>query len=153
MLRRIDTNINIKSRSCWREKGACCWIRQLPVLQQAGIHASYFDVNTGVDSPVRLIFAFTVQDMQTLAYRLILSQLSSMGLLTGSVDDMLDADIGAIFMPHGLGHMLGLDTHDVGGYLPGTPPRIQRPGYNRMRTARVVRVLLFLFSCFSFLFF
>ena len=41
-------------------------------------------------------------------------------------------------MPHGLGHMLGLDTHDVGGYLQGTPPRIQRPGYNRMRTARVV---------------
>ncbi|KAF5833683.1 Xaa-Pro dipeptidase (X-Pro dipeptidase) [Dunaliella salina] len=77
-------------------------------------------------------------DMQTLAYRTILDQLVSAGLLSGPVDDLLNKDIGALFMPHGLGHMLGLDTHDVGGYLPGTPPRSQRPGYKSMRTARIL---------------
>ncbi|KAL2348501.1 hypothetical protein Fmac_002501 [Flemingia macrophylla] len=33
------------------------------------------------------------------------------------VDDMIVARLGAVFMPHGLGHFLGIDTHDPGGYL------------------------------------
>ncbi|KAL2327722.1 hypothetical protein Fmac_021149 [Flemingia macrophylla] len=33
------------------------------------------------------------------------------------VDDMIAARLGAVFMPHGLGHFLGIDTHDPGGYL------------------------------------
>ena len=36
----------------------------------------------------------------------------------------------------GLGHFLGIDTHDVGGYLPGTPPRSTLPGLRSLRTAR-----------------
>lgn len=36
----------------------------------------------------------------------------------------------------GLGHLLGLDTHDVGGYAPGTPPRSDKPGLRSLRTAR-----------------
>jgi Xaa-Pro aminopeptidase len=39
----------------------------------------------------------------------------------------------------GLGHFLGLDTHDVGGYTPGAPPRSARPGFSRLRTARVLQ--------------
>lgn len=31
------------------------------------------------------------------------------------VDTCIDYGISALFMPHGLGHMLGLQTHDVGG--------------------------------------
>lgn len=32
--------------------------------------------------------------------------------------------IGKIFFCHGLGHLLGMRTHDVGGYNKGCPPRI-----------------------------
>lgn len=78
--------------------------------------------------------------MHTLAYRTILSALQSGGLVRGNLDDMMAADVGALLMPHGLGHFLGIDTHDVGGYPAAGPARIQRPGYKSLRTAREVSV-------------
>jgi len=55
-------------------------------------------------------------DMQTKTYEIILTGLKGVGLLKGEVADMVSANLGAVFMPHGLGHMLGIDTHDCGGY-------------------------------------
>ena len=46
--------------------------------------------------------------------------------------------LGAVFMPHGMGHFLGIDTHDVGGYLPGHPQRSALPGLKSLRTARIL---------------
>lgn len=44
--------------------------------------------------------------------------------------------MGAVFQPHGLGHLLGLDVHDVGGYLEGNPTRLPEAGFRSLRTAR-----------------
>ena len=41
-------------------------------------------------------------------------------------------------MPHGLGHYIGLDVHDVGGYLAHTPKRRTQPGLANVRCGRVV---------------
>lgn len=65
-----------------------------------------------------------------------LEVLKTEGLLKGNVDDMQAADVGALFMPHGLGHLLGIDTHDVGGYGVGLPPRSTRPGLKSLRLGR-----------------
>jgi len=35
------------------------------------------------------------------------------GLMVGSVEDILNAGAHALFFPHGLGHMIGLDVHDM----------------------------------------
>ena len=56
-----------------------------------------------------------------------------------TVEDLVDMRLGAVFMPNGLGHFIGIDTHDVGGYLPGDPPRIMEPGFRSLRTARIMR--------------
>lgn len=77
-------------------------------------------------------------DMHLLAERCILRCLLAAGLLHGELEAMLEARMGALFMPHGLGHLLGLDTHDVGGYLSGLPERPTAAGLNRLRTARVL---------------
>ncbi|KAJ7374643.1 hypothetical protein OS493_004982 [Desmophyllum pertusum] len=76
-------------------------------------------------------------DMHRLADRIQLECLRDMGLLQGDVDEMMKLRLGAVFMPHGLGHLMGLDVHDVGGYPEGTE-RINEPGLRSLRTTRVL---------------
>uniref|UniRef100_A0A8C9WB68 Xaa-Pro dipeptidase n=1 Tax=Scleropages formosus TaxID=113540 RepID=A0A8C9WB68_SCLFO len=77
-------------------------------------------------------------DMHRLADRVHLEELVKIGILHGSVDDMLKVHLGAVFMPHGLGHLLGIDVHDVGGYPEGVE-RIREPGLQSLRMGRVVQ--------------
>lgn len=72
------------------------------------------------------------------ANKTLLHCLRKGGLLKGEIRDMMEAGLGAIFQPHGLGHLLGCDVHDVGGYMPDTPPRPEAPGFNKLRTARIL---------------
>uniref|UniRef100_A0A667I2C9 Xaa-Pro dipeptidase n=1 Tax=Lynx canadensis TaxID=61383 RepID=A0A667I2C9_LYNCA len=74
-------------------------------------------------------------DMHRLADRIHLEELARIGVLSGSVDAMVQAHLGAVFMPHGLGHFLGIDVHDVGGYPEGVE-RIDEPGLRSLRTTR-----------------
>lgn len=78
-------------------------------------------------------------DMHRLAYRILLEQLTARGFLKGDVADMIKEHIAALFMPHGLGHLIGLDTHDVGGYPARSGiKRPTEPGIRRLRTGRVL---------------
>jgi len=77
-------------------------------------------------------------DMHRLMWRVTLTHLVALGALAGDVDEMLEAEVGAVFIPCGLGHLIGCDTHDVGGYNPGTPARIGEPGIKALRTARLL---------------
>ncbi len=45
--------------------------------------------------------------------------LVDLGILRGEPHDLVARDAHALFFPHGLGHMLGLATHDAGGCLAG----------------------------------
>jgi Xaa-Pro aminopeptidase len=43
----------------------------------------------------------------------IAAGLKDLGLMRGDVDEAVKAGAHALFMPHGLGHMMGLDVHDM----------------------------------------
>ncbi|XP_030060295.1 xaa-Pro dipeptidase [Microcaecilia unicolor] len=77
-------------------------------------------------------------DMHRLADRVHLEELTKIGILKGNVEDMVKVHLGARFMPHGLGHLLGIDVHDVGGYPEGVD-RIDLPGLKSLRTARILQ--------------
>jgi Xaa-Pro aminopeptidase len=49
--------------------------------------------------------------------------LRDLGVLRGSIDDLLETGAIALFFPHGVGHMLGLGVRDVGGREPGREER------------------------------
>ncbi|XP_018819043.1 xaa-Pro dipeptidase [Juglans regia] len=74
-------------------------------------------------------------DMHMLAEKVILESLKKGCIVVGNVDDMMAKRLGAVFMPHGLGHFLGIDTHDPGGYLKGAERR-KEPGLRSLRTTR-----------------
>ncbi|KAM7519587.1 hypothetical protein LguiB_018549 [Lonicera macranthoides] len=74
-------------------------------------------------------------DMHKLAEKTVLESLKKGRLLLGDVEDLMVERLGAVFIPHGLGHLLGLDTHDPGGYLKGAE-RPKEPGLKSLRTSR-----------------
>jgi Xaa-Pro dipeptidase len=64
--------------------------------------------------------------------------LLKMGVVRGSLAELESRHVGALFMPHGLGHLLGLDTHDVGGWPAGSA-RPTEPGIRKLRSGRVLQ--------------
>lgn len=55
------------------------------------------------------------QDCHTIACETIASGLKDLGLMKGDVKEAVAAGAHALFLPHGLGHMLGMDVHDMEG--------------------------------------
>ena len=47
--------------------------------------------------------------------RLMTERLKELGLMKGNVDEAVKAGAHALFLPHGLGHMMGMDVHDMEG--------------------------------------
>ncbi len=81
-------------------------------------------------------------DVHIAASRVLVEGLHSLGLVRGSVDDAVAEGVHSLFMPHGLGHMMGLDVHDMEdlgerfvGYDDETP-RSTHPSCSKCRMGR-----------------
>jgi Xaa-Pro aminopeptidase len=81
------------------------------------------------------------RDVHLAAARTLLDGLVQLKVLNGDVDSLLEDGAYALFFPHGIGHLLGLDVHDMedlgdrAGYAPGRT-RSSRFGLGYLRLDR-----------------
>ncbi len=64
------------------------------------------------------------REVHDAACRVLATWLRSEGLITVDADTSVETGAHAVFFPHGVGHLLGLDVHDLEGFgdLPSYPP-------------------------------
>ena len=87
----------------------------------------------------------TYREVHLATARKMLEGLSALGLVKGDLDEMVAKGIAGLFQPHGLGHNMGLDVHDMedlGENLVGYDPdqtRAKQLGLGSLRMARRLR--------------
>ena len=89
----------------------------------ARIVAAVDAMQSGLCSAVRLGLSY--EELHDRSHREVAAILRDAGLIHGSIDEAVDTGVTRAFFPHGLGHSLGLQTHDVGCGL--RPPRPENP--------------------------
>jgi len=83
------------------------------------------------------------QDVHFAVCRLMTERLKELGLMKGDTDEAVAAGAHAMFLPHGLGHMMGMDVHDMEGlgqiyvgFDEETRPNLEQFGTNCLRMGR-----------------
>ena len=82
-------------------------------------------------------------DVHFAVCRRMTERLKELGLMKGDVDEAVCAGAHAMFLPHGLGHMMGMDVHDMEGldqinvgFDEETRPNLEQFGTNCLRMGR-----------------
>ena len=108
--------------------------------KQRDIYQIVYDCHELAFSMIRPGVAY--RDVHLAASRLMLDRLSQLGLVKGDLEEMVASGVAGLFMPHGLGHNMGLDVHDMedlGEDLVGYDPdqtRAKQLGLGSLRMAR-----------------
>ncbi len=82
-------------------------------------------------------------DVHFAVCRLMTDRLKELGLMCGDTEEAVKAGAHAMFLPHGLGHMMGMDVHDMEnldqinvGFDEETRPNLEQFGTNCLRMGR-----------------
>ncbi|MFT7470333.1 MAG: Xaa-Pro dipeptidase [Kiritimatiellia bacterium] len=84
----------------------------------------------------------TYQSLHASTLTKIASVLVDHNICTGEAADLIELNIPQLFMPHGVGHLLGIQVHDVGGHQADSNGGILPPPENSpaLRNTRVMEV-------------
>ena len=111
--------------------------------KQREIYQIVYDCNEFAFSITRP--GITYREVHLATMRKMLEGLRALDLVRGDLDEMVSEGIAGLFMPHGLGHNMGLDVHDMedlGENLVGYDPdqtRARQLGLGSLRMARRLR--------------
>jgi Xaa-Pro dipeptidase len=80
------------------------------------------------------------RDVHLSAHRILGDVLHEIGLTKVHGEEALDAGLTSVFFPHGIGHLLGLQVHDVGGVMGDLQGGVrERPaGHPHLRLTRML---------------
>jgi len=108
--------------------------------QQRAIYECVLRAQTGALAAIKPGVPY--RDVHLGAARSFVTDLTALGLMKGNGDEAVAAGAHALFFPHGLGHMMGMDVHDmenlgedIVGYGPGYE-RSSQFGLGYLRLAR-----------------
>ena len=81
--------------------------------RQAEIYQIVLDANMNAIEAIKPEIKY--RDIHFLSARTIVNGLKAIGLMKGDTAAAVEAGAHTLFMPHGLGHMMGMDVHDMEG--------------------------------------
>ncbi len=79
-------------------------------------------------------------DLHATAHEKIGALLVDLDLVRGPIDSLISSGVISAFFPHGLGHFLGLQVHDVGGFMADESGTVidRPPGHPFLRLTRTL---------------
>lgn len=81
--------------------------------RQKPIYQAVLDANMAAIEAIKPGIEY--REVHLLSAKVIVEGLIKVGLMKGDAQAAVDAEAHTLFMPHGLGHMMGLDVHDMEG--------------------------------------
>jgi len=93
-----------------------------------------------LDIVARVKAGLDYRDLHVETHRLLAGVLVDAGIATGEADTLLATGVTSAFFPHGLGHLLGIQVHDVGGFMENESGTVIDPpsGHPFLRLTRVL---------------
>jgi Xaa-Pro dipeptidase len=111
----------------YKDRGFQDLIDRMEILEQNIVAR----VSAGVD----------YRELHTTTHRLMAELLVDVELATGDVADLSESGVTSAFFPHGLGHLLGIQVHEVGGFMENESGTTIDPpsGHRYLRLTRVLK--------------
>lgn len=110
--------------------------------RQKAVHAILIDTYQKAAGMIRP--GITYRECHVAAWANIAEGLKTLGLMKGDAMEAAEAGAVAMFMPHGLGHMMGMDVHDMENYgevhvgYPRGAQKDPRFGFRSLRLGRTL---------------